>query len=95
MKKLLKIKSTALFPVYSILVHGRNVKLNVSLLQRVVNHNNNQIIFGSSGDVVVKLLASRARVMGPGLVATISENGCLLLPSRDMAERLLKRRKSL
>ena len=30
----------------------------------------------------------------PGLAATISEIGYLLLPSRDMAERLLKRRKS-
>ena len=30
----------------------------------------------------------------PGLAATISEIGYLLLPSRDMAERSLKRRKS-
>ena len=29
----------------------------------------------------------------PGLAATISEIGYLLLPSRDMAERSLKRRK--
>ena len=31
----------------------------------------------------------------PGLAATISEIGCLLLPSRDMADIPLKRRKIL
>ena len=30
----------------------------------------------------------------PGLAATISQTGYLLLPSCDMAERMLKRRKS-
>ena len=49
----------------------------------------------SSGGVVVKLLACGARglqVPGsiPGLAATISEIGYLLLRSRDMAERSLK-----
>ena len=44
----------------------------------------------STGGVVVKLLACGAR----GPVATISEIGYILLPSRDMAERSLKRRKS-
>ena len=46
---------------------------------------------------MVKLLACGARGPGfqliPGLVATISEIGYLLLPSRDMAERSLKWRK--
>ena len=47
---------------------------------------------GSSGGVVVKLLACRTRDLDsiPGLTATISEIGYLLLPSRDMAEILLK-----
>ena len=50
----------------------------------------------SSGGVVVKLLACGAEDQGsiPGLAATISEIGYLLLPSRDMAEKSLKRRKS-
>ena len=41
-----------------------------------------------------RLAAQEARGSIPGLAATISEIGYLLLPSRDMAERLLKRRKS-
>ena len=41
---------------------------------------------------MVKFLVCRAS--GPGLAATISEFGHLLLPSRDMAEISLKRRKS-
>ena len=47
------------------------------------------------GAAVVKLLAFGARgpEFIPGLAATISEIGYLLLPSRDMAERSLKRRK--
>ena len=50
----------------------------------------------SSGSVVVKLLACGAedRDSIPGLAATISEIGYLLLQSRDMAERSLKRLKS-
>ena len=50
----------------------------------------------SSGGVVVKALACGAGGRGsiPGLVATISKIGYLLLSSRDMAERSLKRRKS-
>ena len=50
---------------------------------------------GSSGGVVVKLLACGAGGRGSisGLAATISEISYLLLPSRDMAERSLKRRK--
>ena len=50
----------------------------------------------SSDGVVVKLLACGAEGRGsiPRLAATISEIGYLLLPSRDMAERSLKRRKS-
>ena len=50
-------------------------------------------VFGAG---VVKLLTFGARGPGfiPGLAATISEIGYLLLPSRDMAERSLKRRKS-
>ena len=49
---------------------------------------------GSSGGVVVKLLACGASGRGssPVLVATISEIGHLLLPSPDMAEISLKRR---
>ena len=45
---------------------------------------------------MVKLLACRAGGPGsiPGLDATISEIGYLLLPSRDMAEISLNRRKS-
>ena len=45
----------------------------------------------SSSGVVVKLLVCGARGPGsiPGLAATISEIGCLLLPSRDMAENRL------
>ena len=50
----------------------------------------------SSGGVVVKLLACGAR--GPGFDTRsrryVSEIGYLLLPSRDMAERSLKRHKS-
>ena len=51
---------------------------------------------GSSGGVVVKLLAYGARVPGFDSPSrrTISEIGYLLLPSRDMAERSLKRWKS-
>ena len=55
---------------------------------------------GAAVVVVVKLLACEARGPGfpsshrPGLVVTISEIGYLLLPSLDMAERSLKRRKS-
>ena len=54
-----------------------------------------QLYHGSSGGVVVKLLACGAEGRGsiPGLAATISEIGYLLLPCRDMAERSLKRRK--
>ena len=37
-------------------------------------------------------LEQEIRVSIPGLIATISEIGYLLLPSRDMAERSLKRR---
>ena len=50
----------------------------------------------SSGGVVVELLAFGARGPGsiPGLAATTSDIGHLLLPSRDMTERSLKRRKS-
>ena len=50
----------------------------------------------SSGGVMAKLLACGARGPGfdSGFATTISENGYLLLPSRDMAERSLKRRKS-
>ena len=61
-------------------------------LYMIVLHN----VIGSSGGVVVKLLACGAEGRGsiPGLAATISEIGYLLLPSRDMAERSLKRRKS-
>ena len=45
---------------------------------------------------MVKLLACGTSGPGsiPGLTATISEIGYLLLPSRDMAERSLKQRKS-
>ena len=48
-----------------------------------------------SGGVVVKLLASGARGHGfdPDLAITIFEIGYLLLYSRNMAERSLKRRK--
>ena len=48
---------------------------------------------GRSGGVVVKLLACGERDKGsiPGLVATISEIGYLLLPRRNVAERSLKR----
>ena len=55
-----------------------------------------QICWRSSGGVVVKLLVCGARGPGsiPGLVATISELGYLLLPSCDMTERSLMRRKS-
>ena len=52
---------------------------------------------GSSGGVVVKLLAWGAR--GPGFDSpprrSVSQIGYLPLPSRDMAEISLKRRKSL
>ena len=50
----------------------------------------------SSGCEVVKLLTCGARGPGsiPGPAATISEIGCLLLSSRDIAEISLKRRKS-
>ena len=50
----------------------------------------------SSSGVVVKLLVSGARGPGsiPSLAATISEIGYLLLLSREMAERSLRRRKS-
>ena len=46
------------------------------------------LIYGSSGGVVVKLLACGARGPGsiPGLAPTTSEIGCLLLPCRDTAE---------
>ena len=50
-----------------------------------------------SGDGrVVKLLACGARCRGSiiGLAASISEIDYILLPDRDMAEILLKRRKS-
>ena len=52
---------------------------------------------GSGGGRVVKLLACRARGPGsiPRLAIWISEIGYLLLPSRDMTEIPLKRRKSL
>ena len=52
--------------------------------------------YRSSGGVVVKLLAYRAGGRGsiPGLASTISEIGYLLLPSRNMAERSLKRHES-
>ena len=45
---------------------------------------------------MVKLLACGARglVWIPGLAATISRIGYLLLPSHDMAEIVLKQRKS-
>ena len=48
---------------------------------------------GSSGGVVVKLLASGANGRGssPGLATAMSEIGYLLLPSRDMDEISLKR----
>ena len=46
----------------------------------------------SSGGVVVKFLACGARCQG--LDRYDSEIGYLLLPSRDMEERSLKRRKS-
>ena len=51
---------------------------------------------GSSGGVVVKLLACRASGRGSisGLATTVSEIGYLLLPSCDMAEILLKWHKS-
>ena len=42
---------------------------------------------GNSGGVVVKLQEVRGSI--PGLAATISEIGYLLLPSRDMAETSL------
>ena len=50
---------------------------------------------GSCGGVVVKLEEQEVRGSIPGLAATISETCYLLLPSRDMTERSLKRRKSL
>ena len=52
--------------------------------------------WGSSGGWVAKLLACGARSPGsiPRLATWISEIGYLLLPSRDMAEIPLKRRKS-
>ena len=51
---------------------------------------------GSGGDRVVKLFACGARGPGsiPGLATWYSEIGNLLLPSSDMAEIPLKRRKS-
>ena len=51
---------------------------------------------GSGGGRVVKLLACGATGRGsiPRLATWISEIGYLLLPSRDMAEIPLKRRKS-
>ena len=42
--------------------------------------------------IAVRLIVKDPSI--PGLVATISEIGYLLLPSRDMAEKSLKRRKS-
>ena len=50
----------------------------------------------SRGGPVVNHLACRATGPGsiPGLAATSSEIGYFLLPSRDMAERLLMQRKS-
>ena len=41
------------------------------------------------------LAEQEVRDSSPGLTATISEIGYLLLPCRDMAERSLKRHKSL
>ena len=52
---------------------------------------------GSSSGVVVKILGyaeQEVRGLIPGLAARISEICYLLLTSRDMAEILLKRRKS-
>ena len=59
-------------------------------------HINPKYIIRSSGGIVVKLLACGVSDRGsiPGLAASISEIGYLLLPSRDMAEISLKRRKS-
>ena len=53
-------------------------------------------IIESSGDVVVKLLhcGGSSRSSNPGLVATISEIGYILLKSPNMDENPLKRRKS-
>ena len=68
----------------------------ILLLKPVKLPQGHRFLGGSSGGVVVKLLACRAR--GPGfdsyLAATISEISYLLLPSCDMAEILLKPCKS-
>ena len=65
------------------------VQDHLFLLLQLINYYN-QISYRlrSSGGVMVKLLVCGA------LAATISEIGYLLLPSRDIAERSLKRHKS-
>ena len=60
------------------------------LLAGIVNA---EMLHLSGGGRVVKLLACGARGSIPGVATWISEIGYLLLPSRDMAEIPLKRRK--
>ena len=58
-------------------------------LQNIAQYRHNACLIGSSGGVVFWLKEQEVRGLIPGLIATISEAGYLLLPSRDIAERSL------
>ena len=68
--------------------------MSSSMLVNIIKYY--QLVLGAAVVYWLSSWLAEQEVRGsiPGIAATISENGYLLLPSRDMAEIPLKRRKS-